>query len=98
MNKETLIKKVAQKGEISEIDSMIAIETALDIITETLEAGEKVSLVGFGIFEIHDRKARGGKNPRTGEDINITASKLPVFRASKNLKDKMNKNRQRVIE
>ena len=87
MNKAELIHAVAAKTEISKKDAEAAVNATLDIITEALKAGEKVALVGFGAFEVKERAARMGKNPKTGEDIEIAASKAPHFVAGKALKD-----------
>ena len=91
MTKADLITVVAQKTNLSKKDSDKAVAAVLDAITETLAAGEKVSLVGFGTFEVKERAAREGINPRTKEKIVIPASKLPSFKAGKALKDAINK-------
>ena len=83
MTKAELINAVAQKTELSKKDSEKAVVAVLDAISETLAAGEKVALVGFGTFEVKERAAREGINPRTKEKIEIPASKLPVFKAGK---------------
>ena len=90
MTKADLITVVAQKTNLSKKDSDKAVAAVLDAITETLAAGEKVSLVGFGTFEVKERAAREGINPRTKEKIIIPASKLPSFKAGKALKDALN--------
>ena len=87
MTKADLISAVAQKTQLSKKDSEKAVAAVLDSITETLAAGEKVSLVGFGTFDVKTRAAREGINPRTKEKIQIAASKLPTFKAGKALKD-----------
>ena len=79
MTKAELINAVAQKTELSKKDSEKAVVAVIDAISETLAAGEKVALVGFGTFEVKERAAREGINPRTKEKIEIPASKLPVF-------------------
>ena len=86
MTKAELINAVAQKTELSKKDSEKAVVAVIDAISETLAAGEKVALVGFGTFEVKERAAREGINPRTKEKIEIPASKLPVFKAGKALK------------
>lgn len=91
MTKADLITVVAQKTNLSKKDSDKAVAAVLDAITETLAAGEKVSLVGFGTFEVKERAAREGINPRTKEKITIPASKLPVFKAGKALKEEVSK-------
>ena len=91
MNKTELIAAVAEKSGISKKDAEKAIAAVTDVITETLAAGEKVQIVGFGGFEVRSRPARVARNPRTGEQISIEASKAPVFKAGKALKDSVNK-------
>lgn len=87
MTKTELAAKVAEKAGISKKAAAEAVDAVLATITEALDAGEKVSLVGFGTFEVRTRAARQGINPRTKENISIPASKLPVFKAGKSLKD-----------
>lgn len=87
MTKAELIGIVAAKAELSKKDSEKAVTAMLETITEALVAGEKVSLVGFGAFEVKQRSPRKGINPRTKEEITIAASKLPSFKAGKALKD-----------
>ena len=89
MNKTELVAAVAEKTGLSKKDSEKAVNAAFDSITEALAAGEKVQLVGFGAFEIKERNARVGRNPKTKETIEIPASKYPVFKAGKVLKDKV---------
>ena len=91
MNKTELIAAVAENAELSKKDAEKAIAAVTDVITETLAAGEKVQIVGFGGFEVRTRDARVARNPRTGEQISIEASKAPVFKAGKALKDSVNK-------
>ena len=91
MTKAELINAVAQKTELSKKDSEKAVVAVLDAISETLAAGEKVALVGFGTFEVKERAAREGINPRTKEKIEITSSKLPSFKAGKALKEIVSK-------
>ena len=90
MNKAELISAVAEKTGLSKKDSEKAINATFDTITLSMEAGEKVQLVGFGTFEVKERAAREGRNPKTGEVIKIEASKKPSFTASKVLKDQVN--------
>jgi DNA-binding protein HU-beta len=87
MNKTELIGKVAEATGKSRKDCEIVIETTLDGIAESLAAGEKVQLVGFGIFDVKDRAPRIGRNPKTKEAINIPATRVPQFKAGKALRD-----------
>ncbi len=91
MNKAELINAVAEKAGLSKKDTESAVTAAIDVITEALRKDEKVQLVGFGSFEVKSRAARIGRNPRTKEQIKIPASKLPVFKAGKALKDTVSK-------
>lgn len=90
MNKTELIAAVAEKAEISKKDAEKALKAFTDVITEQLKNGEKVQLVGFGTFEVSERAAREGRNPLTGEAMQIKASKTPKFKAGKALKDELN--------
>ena len=87
MNKTELIAAVAEKTGMTKKDAERVINATVDTITETLVKGEKVAMSGFGIFEVKAREARVGRNPRTKETIQIPATKTPVFKASKALKD-----------
>ena len=87
MNKTELINAVAEQAALSKKDSEAAVNAALEVITAALKDGDKVQLVGFGSFEVKKREARGGRNPRTKEAIDIPASKVPVFKPGKALKD-----------
>ena len=87
MNKAELIAEVAVKTGLSKKDSEKAVNAALETITATLETGEKVQLVGFGVFDVKERGARIGRNPKTKEEIEIPASRVPQFKAGKALKD-----------
>ncbi|MBQ3379355.1 MAG: HU family DNA-binding protein [Clostridia bacterium] len=87
MNKSTLIATVAQKSGLSKKDADLAVNAVLDVITDALKEGDKVQVIGFGTFEVKERPARKGKNPQTGATIDIPASKAPVFKAGKALKD-----------
>ncbi len=91
MTKSDLINSVAAKADISKKDADKYVNTVLDAIVEALAAGDKVQLVGFGTFEVRERAERKGRNPRTKEDIVIPASKLPVFKAGKGMKDSISK-------
>jgi DNA-binding protein HU-beta len=90
MNKGDLIDAVAGEAGLSKADATRAVESVISAITEALRAGKQVSLVGFGTFTVKKRAARTGRNPRTGEAIEIRASKVPGFRAGKALKDAVN--------
>ena len=90
MNKAELIDAVAEGADISKADATRAIDTMLNSITSSLKGGDQVTLVGFGTFAVKERAARTGRNPRTGEAINIPASKVPGFKAGKALKDAVN--------
>ena len=87
MTKAELISAVAEKSGLTKKDSDKAVAAVIDVITDALVQGEKVSLVGFGTFEVKDRAARKGINPRTKEPMPIPARKLPVFKAGKALKE-----------
>ncbi|MBQ0110719.1 MAG: HU family DNA-binding protein [Oscillospiraceae bacterium] len=87
MNKTELIAAVADKAGISKKDADKALAAVIDTITASLKKGDKVALIGFGNFEVRTRAARKGINPQTGKQINIAASKAPVFKAGKALKD-----------
>ena len=87
MNKTELIAQVAEKTGLSKKDTESIINAAVDTIASTMAQGDKVQLSGFGIFEVKDRQARVGRNPKTKEAIEIPASRQPVFKPSKALKD-----------
>jgi len=87
MNKTELVTAVAERAELSKKDAEAAITAAIDVITESLRREEKVQLVGFGSFEVKTRAGRMGRNPKTKEPIPIPASRAPVFKAGKALKD-----------
>lgn len=91
MNKAELVAKIAEKSNLTKKESELALNAFMDVVEETLVAGEKVQLVGFGTFETRERAAREGRNPRTKETINIPASTVPVFKAGKEFKEKVNK-------
>ncbi len=90
MNKSELVNVLSEKTGLSKKDADKCVGAFIDTITETLQNGDKVSLVGFGTFEVRDRAARQGINPQTKEKIDIPASKAPVFKAGKALKDSLN--------
>ncbi|SDN37608.1 HU family DNA-binding protein [Alkalicoccus daliensis] len=87
MNKTELINAVAEKTDLSKKDATGAVDAVFDIITSSLEKQEKVQLIGFGNFEVRERAARKGRNPQTGEEIEIPASNVPAFKPGKALKD-----------
>lgn len=87
MNKSELINAVAEKAALSKKDSEAAVTAALDAITAALAEGDEVRLVGFGTFEVKKREARIGRNPKTKEEIQIAATKVPAFKPGKALKD-----------
>jgi len=91
MNKTEFIAAVAENADISKKDAEKAIKAFADVVTEELKKGEKVQLVGFGTFEVSERAAREGRNPKTGEVMTIAASKSPKFKAGKAFKDEVNK-------
>ncbi|MDF7626829.1 HU family DNA-binding protein [Leuconostocaceae bacterium ESL0723] len=86
-NKQELIDSVAKKTGLTKKDADKAVGAVLDSISEALQKGEKVQLIGFGNFEVRERAARKGRNPRTKEEIQIPASKVPAFKPGKALKD-----------
>lgn len=90
MNKSELIDAIAAAADISKASAARALDAVIDSVTDTLKSGDKVSLVGFGTFEVKERAARVGRNPKTGEEINIAASRVPSFKAGKALKDAVN--------
>lgn len=87
MTKHELISKVSEKTGLSKKASALAVDAVLDAIAEALAAGEKVHLIGFGTFEVRERAARIARNPQTGEPVEVPATKVPVFKAGKGLKD-----------
>lgn len=91
MNKTELVAAVAEQAALSKKDAEKALNAVIESITNALTEGDKVQLVGFGTFEVRERDARTGKNPRTGETIEIAASKAPAFKAGRALKDAVNK-------
>ncbi len=90
MNKSELIAAVANETGMEKREAAKAVESVFDVITGALKGGDDVRLVGFGTFSVAERAASQGRNPRTGASINISASKLPKFRAGKQLKDILN--------
>ncbi|MDO5040965.1 MAG: HU family DNA-binding protein [Peptoniphilus sp.] len=95
MNKSELVASIAEKSNLTKKDAELALNGFLSSVEEALMKGEKVQLVGFGTFEVRERKAREGRNPRNPEEvIKIPASKAPVFRAGKALKESVNEKRK----
>lgn len=90
MNKTDLIDAVADKAGLSKADAGRAVDALLEVVTKALKKNDKVSLVGFGTFMVRKRSARKGRNPKTGAEIKIAASKTPAFKAGKALKDAVN--------
>lgn len=90
MNKAELVAAMADKTELSKRDAELALKAFTDVVAEELKKGEKIQLVGFGTFEVSERAARTGRNPQTGEEMTIAASKSPKFKAGKALKDMIN--------
>ena len=90
MNKSDLIDAIADTAGLSKADAGRALDAVVSTVTDALKKGDAVSLVGFGTFSVRDRAARTGRNPRTGDTIQIKASKNPAFKAGKALKDAVN--------
>ena len=90
MNKTELVTAIAEITELTKKDADNALKAFIDVVTDELVKGEKIQLVGFGTFEVSERPAREGRNPQTGETMEIKASKAPKFKAGKALKDIIN--------
>ena len=90
MNKAELITSMAEKSQLTKKDAESALKAFIDSVQEALENGDKVQLIGFGTFETRERAAREGRNPRTKETITIPASTVPVFKAGKEFRDRVN--------
>lgn len=90
MNKAELVTAIAEKADVSKRDAEASLKAFTEVVAEELRKGEKVQLVGFGTFEVTERQARVGRNPQTGEEMEIPASKTPKFKAGKALKDFLN--------
>ena len=90
MNKAEFVDAVAAKADMPKQDAASAVDAVLDALTDALKGGDQVTLIGFGTFLVRQRDARTGRNPRTGEEIQIAASKMPSFKAGKALKDAVN--------
>jgi nucleoid DNA-binding protein len=91
MNKTELVDAVAKTSGLTKVDSKKAVDALLEELTKALKKGDSIQLIGFGTFKVSARKARDGRNPRTGEVIKIPASKVPTFSAGSALKDAVNK-------
>lgn len=91
MNKSELVEEISNKTEMTKKVTEESLNALVEVIKEALQKGDKVQLVGFGSFEVRKRAARKGRNPQTKEEIKIPASKAPVFKAGKALKDLVNK-------
>jgi DNA-binding protein HU-beta len=89
MNKGELVNAIAEKADVSQKEADAVLTAIVDSIVEAVSAGEKVTLVGFGSFEPRDRQAREGRNPKTGETMQIPATRVPAFSAGKQFKDKV---------
>ena len=90
MNKTEFVAAVAQKSGLSKKDAEKAVKAFVDTVSEQMVAGDKITIVGFGTFEVSERAAREGRNPKTGEAMPIPASRVPRFKAGKGLKDAVN--------
>ena len=91
MNKSELVASMAEKSDLSKKDAEKALNSFMESVEESLAKGDKVTLVGFGSFEVRERAARKGRNPQTKEEITIPATKAPIFKVGKALKDQVNK-------
>ncbi|MBO8142409.1 MAG: HU family DNA-binding protein [Firmicutes bacterium] len=87
MTKSDLVDRVAEKSGLTKKDAGRAVDALFEAVTEALAGGERVQVVGFGTFEVRERAARRGRNPQTGQDIQISARKIPAFKAGKALKE-----------
>ena len=90
MNKQELIAAIAEKAELERDDAKKALNAFIEVVGDELKNGEKIQIIGFGTFEVSERAAREGRNPQTGEAMEIKASKNPKFKAGKALKDSLN--------
>ncbi|MCY6485712.1 HU family DNA-binding protein [Clostridium aestuarii] len=91
MNKAELIASMAEKSQLTKKETEVALKSFIESVEEALETGDKVQLIGFGTFETRARAERKGRNPRTKEEITIPASTVPVFKAGKEFKERVNK-------
>nr|WP_114787212.1 HU family DNA-binding protein [Vibrio tetraodonis] len=90
MNKTQLVEKIAQNADLSKASAGRALDAFIEAVGDTLQSGDQVALVGFGTFSVRTRAARTGRNPKTGEEIKISAANVPAFKAGKALKDSCN--------
>ena len=90
MNKQELMASIAEKAELERDDAKKALNAFIEVVGDELKKGEKIQIIGFGTFEVSERAAREGRNPQTGEAMEIKASKNPKFKAGKALKDSLN--------
>lgn len=90
MNRKELVTEIASRSQLTQKDVDKVLTNFFDIVGDTLTKGDKIQIAGFGTFEVREKKARTGKNPRTGEPMEIAASKAPAFKAGKLLKEKVN--------
>lgn len=90
MNKSELINAISEESGLTKADAGRALDATLTSVTNALKGGDSISLIGFGTFAVKERSARTGRNPQTGETIQIKASKIPSFKAGKTLKDSVN--------
>lgn len=90
MNKNDLVQKLAERTGLSKMDAQKAVDGVFEVVTEALKSGDEVRITGFGVFVVSSRAGGKGRNPQTGEEIVIKASKAPRFRAGKPLKDALN--------
>ena len=90
MNKQELIAAIAEKAEMEKDDAKKALNAFIEVVGDELKKGEKIQIIGFGAFEVSERAAREGRNPQTGETMEIKASRNPKFKAGKALKDSLN--------
>ncbi|MDY5580232.1 HU family DNA-binding protein [Porcincola intestinalis] len=90
MNKQELIAAIAEKADLERDDAKKALNAFIEVVGDELKKGEKIQIIGFGTFEVSERAAREGRNPQTGEAMEIKASKNPKFKAGKALKDSLN--------
>ncbi|KII79824.1 transcriptional regulator HU subunit alpha [Vibrio renipiscarius] len=90
MNKTQLVEKIAENSDLSKAAAGRALDAFIEAVSGTLQSGDQVALVGFGTFSVRTRAARTGRNPKTGEEIQIAEAKVPAFKAGKALKDSCN--------
>lgn len=90
MNKSELINAIAEESGLTKADAGRALDATISSVSSALKSGDSISLIGFGTFSVKERSARTGRNPQTGETIQIKASKIPSFKAGKTLKDSVN--------